>query len=170
MGSSQIRVQPFLRNDFRGLRASELFLFFFVRRIRCINLPHLRAMSVTNTPELTARKQLIFTNVDRLMKCLHARYQKIAGEKSIYCELYVINRHTGREHIIAHACSNSIFIEQQDIPRGEQVAYDRAYKLAGDFFNNMAVFLHLAGEHKGGTDCDNMNYLNLVVNTETGVK
>ena len=125
-------------------------------------------MSVTDTSQLNARKSLIFTNVDRLMKCLHARYSRIEGDKTIYCELFVKNRHSGREHVIAYATAHVIFIEQQDIPRAEQVAFERARKLAGDFFSNMCVFLHLAGDKPAGSDCDNLNYLNLVVNTEQG--
>ena len=125
-------------------------------------------MSVTDTSQLNARKSLIFTNVDRLMKCLHARYSRIEGDKTIYCELFVKNRHSGREHVIAYATAHLIFIEQQDIPRAEQAAFERARKLAGDFFSNMCIFLHLAGDKHAGSDCDNLNYLNLVVNTEQG--
>lgn len=94
---------------------------------------------VTLQAQLNARKSLIFTNVDRLMKCLHVRYSRIEGGKTIYCELFVKNRHSGREHVIAYATAQLIFIEQQDIPRAEQVAFERARKLAGDFFNNMCL-------------------------------
>ena len=51
---------------------------------------------------------------------------------------------------------------------GYRPLWNRARKLAGDFFSNMCVFLHLAGDKPAGSDCDNLNYLNLVVNTEQG--
>lgn len=125
-------------------------------------------MSMTETSDLNARKRLIFSNVDRLMKCLFARYSKIPGDKTVYCELFVKNRHTGREHVVATGTAHAIFLEQQDIPKAESVAYEKARKQAEEFFSNMSVFLHLAGDTKTGSDCDNMNYLNLQVNTFIG--
>jgi hypothetical protein len=125
-------------------------------------------MSVTETSALNARKNLIFSNVDRLMKCLFARYTKIDGGKTVYCELFVKNRHTGREHVVSSGTAHAIFVEQQDVPKAEAVAYKKAREDAGKFFGDMAVFLHLAGDTKTGTECDNINYLNLVVNTEIG--
>lgn len=102
---------------------------------------------------LRTRRKDVLAQVDRLMKTLQARYTHTEDRKTIFVELFVKNSQTGREFVVATDSACAMFVELQDIPRGELAAFRKAEEKARTFFSNMAIFWDTARDsaHIGQT-------------------
>lgn len=89
---------------------------------------------------LSENKRTMMHQVDELLKRLHVDYTQTESTKTIVAEVYFLNFDTKRRFVVGTGTAFAYYEEQQDIPRGQASAYEKAREEARTFLTNFVLF------------------------------